>query len=49
MHADVLMLIGLGLALLVLAIVSGRRRPPVVGSDVRLSPEREAGFDQEWP
>lgn len=49
MHADALVLIGFGLVMLVLAFWHGMRPKPVVGSDVRLSPEREAGFDQEWP
>ena len=49
MHDDALVLIGLGLALLVLAASSSCRRPPVIGSDVRLSSEREADFEQEWP
>lgn len=49
MHDDALVLIGLGLALLVLAVWNGCRRPPVIGSDVRLTPEREADLDQEWP
>lgn len=48
MHGDVLVLIGLGVALLVLAGCMDRQRPPVIGSDVRLTPEREADFDQEW-
>lgn len=49
MHDDALVLIGLGLALLVLAAWNGLRRPPVIGSNVRLSSKREADFDQEWP
>jgi hypothetical protein len=49
MHEDALVLIGLGLALLVLAAWNSFRRPPVIGSDVRLSSKREADFDQEWP
>lgn len=49
MHDDALVLIGLGLALMVLAAWNSCRRPPVIGSDVRLSSKREADFDQEWP
>ena len=48
MHDDVLLLIGMGVLLLALAIWNAMRPQDVIGSDVRLTPEREAGFDQEW-
>ncbi|MHC1791830.1 hypothetical protein [Solidesulfovibrio sp.] len=49
MHGDALLLIGTGVAILALAVWNAMKPQDVIGSDVRLTPEREAGFDQEWP
>ena len=44
---DALVLIGIGIGLLVAAYRPRDRRPPVVGSSIRLSPDSEAGFCPE--